>query len=198
MLAVALAICLVLACAIASASVYGGVEERQRLTEENRGVQQVMGDVGGSFTAALNRTQAVYYVYDWDMNFFSLAQFSSGSTWTATGLSTLPMSHGSNRPDPITPDPPSSDDPEYEPPTDPNAPDNYEGSQSKPYVVTAPAAGSAPGVATTWDDSLRDYLNQYAGQDGQPPNSGSYYLKDNTTGNTHLVIWDEQGYVTFG
>lgn len=46
--------------AIASASIYGGVEERAALVEANKGAHQAQGDRGGKFTAALNRTQPIY------------------------------------------------------------------------------------------------------------------------------------------
>lgn len=59
--------------AVASASMYGGVEEREEMRIANMGWQQGMGDQGGVFAAALNATQPIYYVYDWNMDFFSLA-----------------------------------------------------------------------------------------------------------------------------
>lgn len=72
---------------VASANIYGGVERRQQLAEENQGFQQGLGDQGGTFTAALNATQPIYYVYDWDMNFVSLGRVvgSAGSGWAYPG-----------------------------------------------------------------------------------------------------------------
>ena len=81
---VSVALVLVLAIslvAVASASIYGGVEKRIELRDANKGGHQIMGDQGGVFTATLNQTQEIYYVYDWDMNFFALADAVGGDVF---------------------------------------------------------------------------------------------------------------------
>lgn len=35
-------------------------------------INQIVGDIGGVFTATLDQTQGIYEVYDWDMNYFAL------------------------------------------------------------------------------------------------------------------------------
>ncbi|MDL2318263.1 hypothetical protein LJC74_04130 [Eubacteriales bacterium OttesenSCG-928-A19] len=68
--------------AIASASVYGGVEDRAALKKANEGGHQILGDKGGVFTAALNATQPIYYLYDWDFDWYSLGDTVGGTNMT--------------------------------------------------------------------------------------------------------------------
>lgn len=70
--------------AVASASIYGGVEKRIELRDANKGGHQIIGDIGGVFTSTLNQTQEIYYVYDWDMNFFALADVVGGGNAAVT------------------------------------------------------------------------------------------------------------------
>lgn len=82
------ALMLVLALGTASASIYGGIQERADLAEANKGPGQASGDVGGVFTASLNATQPLYAAVG-ITDFFSLAEYSTGNaSWTATGSST--------------------------------------------------------------------------------------------------------------
>lgn len=64
--------------AVASASIYGGIDAREALKDSfwaDKPVgSKILGDIGGDFTAALNATQPIYYVYDWDMNFHALGR----------------------------------------------------------------------------------------------------------------------------
>jgi hypothetical protein len=60
-LAIVMALVLVLGLgAVASAQIFGGVEDRIELSKENQGAHQALGDPNGNFTAKLNGTQLLY------------------------------------------------------------------------------------------------------------------------------------------
>lgn len=60
-LAIVMALVLVLGIgAVASAQIFGGIEDRAQLAKDNQGAGQALGDQGGVFTATLNATQLLY------------------------------------------------------------------------------------------------------------------------------------------
>lgn len=80
---------LILSIGSAMANIYGGVQERIDLTNANKGAHQATGDQGGEFTKKLNMTQEIYYTYDWDMNWYSLAQDGPANiTWSYASSAT--------------------------------------------------------------------------------------------------------------
>lgn len=82
-IALVIALVLMLSLGVASASIYGGVEDRAALTEANKGAHQANGDQGGKFTLKLNKTQEVYEAagFKTDADYLSLESVG-GSIFT--------------------------------------------------------------------------------------------------------------------
>lgn len=170
----AICLCLALCAGTGMAAVYGGIAEREALSrqqasKENHGLR---GDVGGVFTASLNATQPIYYTYDWSMNFFELVQGTSDPSLSAASGSPLSGTQ--------TPQAPQTQEPSKPPEPD--------------YTVDTASDWNPDGI----EDELAfaSWLEDYGNEPGYPPREGAYTVKDEATGATYSVLWNEEGYIS--
>lgn len=76
--------------AVASASIDGNRQERKDLATANQGGHQIVGDIDGVFTAALNQTQPIYGVYNWNQIWFELGDVIGSGNGVVITLPTIP------------------------------------------------------------------------------------------------------------